>query len=184
MCPVKCSPWLGRYLLILTYIIMCARAPVKVGGHWLGSVAGRVQAQGRRRRWRRRRGGLGAVTWSARGASSRGATTRTCFTQFVRESRYLRHSTQFPHTQTPYSRTIILGWNGSVCEVKSIRVCWLFDQCNSTVHLAVQPCEVVRKRVTSERPAPSRSYVDLTRMQWWNVACCYGDVMVLCRPGV
>ena len=45
-----------------------------------------------------RRRGLCAVTWCARDGG--GATTRTCFTQFVRESRYLRHTIALAHTQT------------------------------------------------------------------------------------
>lgn len=64
-----------------------------------------------------------------------------------------------PHATKP--STIItraIRWNGSIVFVqwRRFQFVYLFGQCEPavlTVRRAVQPCGVVRKRVTSERPA-------------------------------
>lgn len=54
-------------------------------------LVGYRDRSGMLRQGRRRRGGGASVPLRGAPATRRGATTRTCFTQFVRESRNLRH---------------------------------------------------------------------------------------------
>lgn len=101
-----------------------------------------------------------------------GATTRTCFTQFVRESYYLRHCDRISTT-----RELMLIRLAKVKHYKNRQWSVFAPKYPSYKYQikinATQPC-IARKRVTSEWPAGA--IICCTRMQWWNVVCCCADM--------
>lgn len=86
-------------------------------------LAGYTDRSGEPGHGRRRRGGGASVPLRGAPATRRGATTRTCFTQFVRESRNLRH------TNISYTRE-----HSSLLtnRAKPFSLCKEDDQCTNT----------------------------------------------------
>lgn len=129
-------------------------------------VEPQAQLAGVPRQGRRRRGGGASVPLRGARATRRGATTRTCFTQFVRESRYLRHtyiSYTREHCSLPTNRANPI----SLCEddqcTNSTRDYW---NCNAIVLCVDEKACDVRRTGWSDHMLDADAVMECGVLLW------------------